>query len=76
MKKAPGDDLVIFGSGNVVSQLAEAGLIDEYQIVLNPVVLGVGRTMFDGLKGKLNLKLRTSRTFANGTVFLCYAPMT
>jgi dihydrofolate reductase len=46
MKQEPGGDLVILGSGSIVSQLTEAGLIDEYQIVVIPVVLGRGRTMF------------------------------
>lgn len=74
MKQAPGDGVVILGSGMIVSQLAQAGLIDEYQVVVNPVVLGKGRTMFEGVTEKLGLKLARSRTFANGNVFLCYQP--
>jgi len=74
MKKASGTDMVILGSGMIVSQLAEAGLIDVYQVVVNPVVIGKGRTMFDGMKKKLALKLTTSRTFKNGKVFLTYKP--
>jgi len=75
MKNEPGKDMVIFGSGNVVSQLAQEGLIDEYQIVVNPIVLGKGRTMFDGIKEKLTLKLTKTRIFGNGNVLLCYEPM-
>ena len=75
MKKEPGQDMVILGSGSIVSQLAQEGLIDEYQIVVNPVVLGKGKTMFDGVKEKLNLKLTTTRIFGNGNVLLCYLPM-
>ena len=74
MKKEPGEDMVIFGSGSIVSQLAQAGLIDEYQIVVDPVALGKGRTMFDGIKEKLTLKLKKTRTFGNGNVLLCYEP--
>jgi dihydrofolate reductase len=74
LKKDSGEDMVILGSGSIVSQLAQDGLIDEYQIVLNPVVLGAGRTMFEGLKEKLKLKLTKTRTFNNGSVFLCYEP--
>jgi len=75
MKKEPGEGMAILGSGNIVSQLAQEGLIDEYQIVVNPVVLGKGRTMFDGIKEKLNLKLTKTRTFGNGNVVLWYEPM-
>jgi dihydrofolate reductase len=75
MKKEPGKDMTILGSGSIVSQLAQEGLIDEYQMVVNPVVLGEGRTMFDGIKEKLALKLTKSRTFGNGNVFLRYEPM-
>ena len=50
LKGESGRDLVILGSGSIVSQLTQDGLIDEYQIVLNAVVLGKGRTMFDGVK--------------------------
>ncbi|OGC02086.1 hypothetical protein A2V82_08860 [candidate division KSB1 bacterium RBG_16_48_16] len=75
MKKEPGEDMAILGSGSIVSQLAQEGLIDEYQIVVNPVVLGRGRTMFAGIKEKLTLKLTRTRTFGNGNVLLCYEPM-
>ena len=74
LKKEPGPDMVILGSGSIVSQLAQQNLIDEYQIALSPIVLGNGRTMFEGVKEKLNLKLTKSRTFGNGTVFACYQP--
>ena len=74
MKKEPGEDMVILGSGSIVSQLAQEGLIDAYQVVVNPIVLGKGRTMFDGVKEKLNLKLTKTRAFGNGNVFLCYEP--
>ena len=57
-----------------MSQLAQAGLIDEYQIVVNPVALGKGRTLFDGVKDRLSLKLTKSRVFGNGNVLLWYEP--
>jgi dihydrofolate reductase len=74
MKGDPGEGMVILGSGSIVTQLAPEGLIDEYHLVVNPVVLGKGRTMFDGIKEKLNLKLTKTRTFSSGKVFLCYEP--
>jgi dihydrofolate reductase len=76
MKSEPGNVMVILGSGSVVSQLAQEGLIDEFQIALNPIVLGKGKTLFEGVRNKLNLKLANSRTFQNGNVFLCYQPAT
>jgi dihydrofolate reductase len=75
MKNESGKGIAIFGSGTIVSQLATEGLIDEYQYVVNPAVLGKGRTMFEGISEKLNFKLTKSRTFKNGKVFLCYAPL-
>ena len=75
LKNEPGPGMAILGSGSIVSQLAQAGLIDEYQIVVNPVVLGRGRTMFEGVSKMLPLQLTRTRTFKNGKVLLCYEPM-
>jgi len=72
MKAAPGPGMVILGSGSIVAQLTQEGLIDEFQLVLNPVILGGGRTMFDGLREKPSLALQAMRRFANGKVFLSY----
>jgi dihydrofolate reductase len=74
MKQEPGKDMAILGSGSIVAQLAQEALIDEFQLIVNPVVLGRGRTMFDGVKEALSLKLTKSRTFGNGKVLLCYLP--
>jgi dihydrofolate reductase len=74
IKSAPGEGIAILGSGSIVAQLAPHGLIDEYRLVVNPVILGGGRTLFEGVKNRLNLKLMSSRTFRNGKVFLSYQP--
>ena len=74
LKRTAGSDLVVMGSGTIVTQLAQANLVDEYQIVLNPIVLGDGRTMFEGLQGTLSLKLADTRRFENGNVVLWYQP--
>jgi dihydrofolate reductase len=74
IKQEPGSGMAILGSGTIVSQFAQAGLIDEYQVVVNPIIIGKGRTMFDGVKGSLNLKLAKTRTFKSGKVYLCYEP--
>lgn len=75
MKKSKGLDMVILGSGSIVTQFADAGLIDEYQIMIDPVAIGKGTTMFKGLKSKLDLKLTETKIFKSGIVLLCYKPM-
>lgn len=72
LKSQPGKDLAIFGSSNLCVSLIQIGLIDEFRIMVNPVVLGRGNTLFYGLKDKLNLKLEKTRTFRNGNVLLYY----
>jgi dihydrofolate reductase len=74
LKASPGPDLVILGSGSIVSQLAQARLIDEFQLVVNPVVLGQGRTLFETVEGRLELRFMRSRSFANGNLVLWYEP--
>jgi dihydrofolate reductase len=74
IKAEPGDDMAILGSGSIVSQLAHHDLIDEFQVVVTPVALGAGRTMFEGMGRTLPLTLARTRVFANGNVVLCYKP--
>ena len=76
MKNEPGEGMVILGSGTIVSQLTEARLIDEYQLIFNPIVLGDGRTLFAGLKEKVTLKRTKTRAFENGNVVMAYEPQT
>jgi dihydrofolate reductase len=72
--KQSGTDVAILGSGSIVAQLTKENLIDEYQIVMNPLVLGEGKTLFDGIVSPLGLSLTKTRSFGNGNVFLCYQP--
>jgi dihydrofolate reductase len=72
LKSASGPPMTILGSGSIVSQLAEADLIDEYQFMVNPVVLGSGRTMFEGVKSSPKLRLTQTRAFGNTNVLLSY----
>jgi len=74
LKHEPGPGLVLMGSGSIIAQLAPEGVIDEYQIVTNPIVLGAGRTMFEGVEKKLKLQLTNTRAFENGNVLLSYLP--
>jgi dihydrofolate reductase len=74
LKRQPGPDIVILGSGSIVSQLTQARLVDEYQIALHPLVLGKGRTLFETVEGRLPLRLTKTRAFTNGSVVLWYEP--
>ena len=72
MKREPGPGMVILGSGQIVAQLTQAGLIDSYQIVVVPILLGKGRSLFEGVTGKPRLKLTKTRAFGNGNVVAWY----
>jgi dihydrofolate reductase len=62
-------DIIIYGSGSIVSQLMKFGLLDEFQIMINPVVLGGGKPLFQNVE-KFNLKLLNTRAFSGGNVLL------
>jgi dihydrofolate reductase len=72
LKRQSGPNLTVLGSGSIVSQLAAAGLIDDYQLMIWPVILGSGRTLFEGNSLHPVLKLMSCRVFASGRVFLHY----
>ena len=74
VKQQPGKDMVIFGSGSIVSTFMQHGLIDEYRIIVNPIVLGNGNPLFKGINGKQNLKLLNTKVFDSGLVILFYEP--
>jgi len=74
LKREAAGDFAILGSGSIVQQFARLGLIDEYQLMVNPIVLGTGKYLFEGVD-RMNLKLLESRTFRNGRVFLKYQPV-
>jgi dihydrofolate reductase len=74
LKRQPGANLMIFGSGTLLAALAPAGLIDEYRIVVNPVVLGSGKPLFNDIKERIGLQLLKTRTLSCGDVILYYVP--
>ena len=65
-------DMTILGSGSIINQLNDAGLIDEYIFMVDPVVLGDGTSIFEGVKNKPELKLKSSKTFNSGVVLNVY----
>jgi len=74
LKEQPGKDIAILGSSELTVSLTQQGLVDEYRIMVNPVALGNGKSLFKGLENKLNLKFIDSRVFRNGNVLLYYYP--
>jgi dihydrofolate reductase len=75
LKQQSGKDMVIYGSGTLVSAFANLGLIDEYRFIVNPVVLGSGKPLFKGFKDRFNLKLLEARTLGSENVLLSYQPV-
>lgn len=71
LKQEKGSDILIFGSGSIVQQLANAGLIDDYFFILTPVVAGEGKPLFKDVK-QFGLKLLEARSFQSGNVLLHY----
>ena len=75
LKQQPGKDIAIFGSSNLATSFLQMGLIDEVRIIVNPVVLGSGTRLFEGIPGQLQLKLLKTKTFRSGNVLLYYQPL-
>lgn len=74
LKEQPGKNIAMFGSSDLSEGLIQMGVIDEFRIMVNPVILGNGKPLFKGIKEKLKLKLLKTRTFSSGNVLLCYEP--
>lgn len=72
LKHLPGKDIAIFGSSDFAVSIMP--LIDEYRIVVNPVILGCGKSLFHWLKERRCLKLIQTQVFKSGNVLLCYQP--
>jgi len=73
LKGQPGGDIMIFGSGTIVSQLTEHGLIDEYRFVVGPILLGSGKQLLSGVPAASKLELVESKAYPEGNVMLRYA---
>ena len=74
LKLQPGKDLFIFGSANLSSTLMRHGLIDEYRVALNPLILGGGNPLFKPSPDRMKLKLLEARALKSGVVILRYQP--
>jgi len=72
LKQLPGEDLMIFGSPSIVHALTQRGVIDEYRINVNPIVLGGGTPLFKERAGSIALELLEAKTYRSGVVGLHY----
>ncbi len=75
MKQEPGRDMVIHGSASIVRILTNLGLIDQYQLLVFPVVLGSGKPLFQDILHKVKLSLVNTKTHPSGVVVLTYQPI-
>src|SRR6266550_1700361 len=75
LKQEAGQDILIFGSGQLVHTLHERDLIDEYRLMVFPVVLGSGKRLFPDGREKKTLQLVESKPFPSGVVLLTYQPV-
>ncbi len=73
LKLLSGGDMVVGGAA-LASSLLQAGLIDEYRVILNPVILGSGNPMFPNFHARMRLNLAGVRQFGSGVVMLSYRP--
>src|SRR3954454_6093673 len=74
LKEQPGRDLVVYGSPDLVDELLRHDLVDEYRLLMYPVILGAGKHLFRDRIDTHHLRLTESRTFASGVVLLVYQP--
>ena len=74
LKDEPGRDIYVFGSSDLSVALIQHDLIDEFRLLVNPVVLGAGTALFHGIQEPLHLRLLRTQTFKNGNVLLIYQP--
>jgi dihydrofolate reductase len=71
--RAGAGNILMYGSATIVQQLSNLGLMDEYHLLIHPLILGKGRRLLDNLEGRTSLRLADSETFASGVVKLVYA---
>jgi len=72
LKEQAGKSIIIIGSNSLCTSLMQEDLVDEFQLVLNPVALGEGSSLFAGLQKKADLTLIDTSTFGSGAILLTY----
>jgi dihydrofolate reductase len=73
LKEADGGDIIIFGSPTLVQSLTNAGLIDEYHIIVHPVIVSEGERLFENLDGRTDFRLISADVFKHGAILVKYA---
>ena len=76
LKRESTNDAALFGSANLAASLIAEGLIDEFRLLVNPVVLGAGKPLFPDRSSPLELRLTATRRFKNGNLLNTYVPST
>ena len=73
LKRDSGKTIIVFGSGSIVSLLSEHALIDEYRLIVTPVLLGNGKPLIQGVPSRVALQLLEAKAYPSGNVMLRYA---
>lgn len=74
LKATPGADMIVYGSGSLVSSLMQSGLVDEFSLWLHPVFLGKGKPVCNDLPDTLNMDLLRTETFSSGVIKMDLLP--
>jgi dihydrofolate reductase len=74
LKQEPGRDILIYGSASIIQTLTNHGLINEYQVLVHPLILGGGKPLFHNIQHQVKLKLVNTKTHPSGVVVLSYQP--
>ncbi len=74
LKQQPGGEIILFGSNSLAVGLLQAGLLDEVQVLVNPLVIGDGTPLFKGLEGRVELALAETLKLKSGSIMLTYTP--
>jgi dihydrofolate reductase len=74
VKTATGGELLVLGSAHLTAHFAAAGVLDELRVMVCPILLGSGRSLFEDLRDRISLTLLRFRQFDSGNVLLTYRP--
>jgi dihydrofolate reductase len=75
LKQEPGKEILVYGSGDLVNTLMKHNLLDEYRIMVFPIVVGNGKRLFEDGGDQKALELVASKTFSTGVLYLTYRPV-